>query len=131
MSNFGDKYYDHKLTKIEKGDLLEIASRLSNAEISSSSPLSEVNDKRLLQILQDAQDENRINGENSDIRFSRANTAQSALDLSQTAKAKSEPSLWDDLKAKDYSSFKERFNQVAGKVDEWFADSLRLSLIHI
>ena len=125
VSNFGDKYYDHKLTKIEKGDLLEIASRLSNAEISSSSPLSEVNDKRLLQILQDAQDENRINGENSDIRFSRANTAQSALDLSQTAKAKSEPSLWDDLKAKDYSSFKERFNQVAGKVDEWFADSLR------
>ena len=125
VSNFGDKYYDHKLTKIEKGDLLEIASRLSNAEISSSSPLSEVNDKRLLQILQDAQGENRINGENSDIRFSRANTAQSALDLSQTAKAKSEPSLWDDLKAKDYSSFKERFNQVVGKVDEWFADSLR------
>lgn len=125
VSNFGDKYYDHKLTKIEKGDLLEIASRLSNAEISSSSPLLEVNDKRLLQILQDAQDENRINGENSDIRFSRANTAQSALDLSQTAKAKSEPSLWDDLKAKDYSSFKERFNQVVGKVDEWFADSLR------
>ena len=63
--------------------------------------------------------------ENEDIRFSRANTAQSALDLSQTAKAKSEPSLWDDLKAKDYSSFKERFNQVVGKVDEWFADSLR------
>ncbi|KKZ52844.1 hypothetical protein AAX16_08630 [Haemophilus haemolyticus] len=63
--------------------------------------------------------------ENADIRFSRANTAQSALDLSQTAKAKSEPSFWDDLKAKDYSSFKERFNQVVGKVDEWFADSLR------
>lgn len=125
VSNFGDKYYDHKLTKIEKGDLLEIASRLSNAEISSSSPLSEVNDKRLLQILQDAQGENRINGENSDIRFSRANTAQSALDLSQTAKAKSEPSLWDNLKSKDFSGFKERFNRVAGKVDEWFADSLR------
>lgn len=125
VSNFGDKYYDHKLTKIEKGDLLEIASRLSNAEISSSSPLSEVNDKRLLQILQDAQGENRINGENSDIRFSRANTAQSALDLSQTAKAKSEPSLWDNLKSKDFSGFKERFNRVTGKVDEWFADSLR------
>lgn len=125
IATTGDKYYDHKLTKIEKGDLLEMTSRLSNAEISSSSPLLEVNDKRLLQILQDAQDENRINGENSDIRFSRANTAQSALDLSQTAKAKSEPSLWDDLKAKDYSSFKERFNQVVGKVDEWFADSLR------
>lgn len=322
IATTGDKYYDHKLTKIEKGDLLEMTSRLSSAEISNQSPLFDVNDKRLLQILQDAQGEsdqqihsdnfkrwfgnskvvdengnplvvyhgsnanftifdkskididnlgagfyfssediansyaNRhtqerggkentyavylkmekpldfrnvtheqaveankqeflsfgfdeaeaqrqaeelLNGfiadtkrfnektdfaialpdnksegmqrfiknegidgfivpgrdkasgkdgvayvvfephqiksatnnngdfssENADIRFSRTNTAQSALDLSQTAKAKSEPSLWDDLKAKDYSSFKERFNQVVGKVDEWFADSLR------
>lgn len=60
-----------------------------------------------------------------DILFSRANTMQSALDLSKTAKAESDPSLWDDLKAKDYSSFKERFNRAVGKVDEWFADSLR------
>lgn len=322
IATTGDKYYDHKLTKIEKGDLLEMTSRLSSAEISNQSPLFDVNDKRLLQILQDAQgesdqqihsdnfkrwfgnskvvDENgnplvvyhgsnanftifdkskididnlgasfyfssediansyanrrtqerggkentyavylkmekpldfrnvtheqaveankqeflsfgfdeaeaqrqaeelldgfiadtkRFNektdfaialpdnksegmqsfiknegidgfivpgrdkasgkdgvayvvfephqiksatnnngdfsSENADIRFSRANTAQSALDLSQTAKAKSEPSFWDDLKAKDYSSFKEHFNQVVGKVDEWFADSLR------
>lgn len=66
-----------------------------------------------------------FSSENADIRFSRANTAQSALDLSKTAKAESDPSLWDDLKAKDYSSFKERFNRAVGKVDEWFADSLR------
>lgn len=322
ISTTGDKYYDHKLTKIEKGDLLEMTSRLSSAEISNQSPLSKVNDKRLLQILQDAQGEsdqqihsnnfkrwfgnskvvdesgkplivyhgsnadftvfnkakiaidnlgtgfyfsnediansyanrrtqerggkentyavylkmekpldfrnvtyeqaieankqeflsfgfdeaeaqrqaaelvdgfiadtkrfnektdfaialpdnksegmqrfiknegidgfivpgkdkasgkdgvayvvfepNQIksatnnNGdfssENADIRFSRTNTVQSALDLSQTAKAESEPSLWDNLKAKDYSSFKERFNRAVGKVDEWLADSLR------
>lgn len=322
ISTTGDKYYDHKLTKIEKGDLLEMTSRLSSAEISNQSPLSKVNDKRLLQILQDAQGEsdqqihsnnfkrwfgnskvvdesgkplivyhgsnadftvfdkakiaidnlgtgfyfsnediansyanrrtqerggkentyavylkmekpldfrnvtyeqaieankqeflsfgfdeaeaqrqaaelvdgfiadtkrfnektdfaialpdnksegmqrfiknegidgfivpgkdkasgkdgiayvvfepNQIksatnnNGdfssENSDIRFSRTNTVQSALDLSQTGKAESEPSLWDNLKAKDYSSFKERFNRAVGKVDEWLADSLR------
>ena len=66
-----------------------------------------------------------FSSENDDIRFSRANTVQSALDLSQTTKAESEPSLWDDLKAKDYSSFKERFNRAVGKVDEWLADSLR------
>lgn len=322
IATTGDKYYDHKLTKIEKGDLLEMTSRLSSAEISNQSPLSKVNDKRLLQILQDAQGEsdqqihsnnfkrwfgnskvidesgkplivyhgsnadftvfdkakiaidnlgtgfyfsnediansyanrrtqerggkentyavylkmekpldfrnvtyeqaieankqeflsfgfdeaeaqrqaaelvdgfiadtkrfnektdfaialpdnksegmqrfiknegidgfivpgkdkasgkdgiayvvfepNQIksatnnNGdfssENSDIRFSRTNTVQSALDLSQTGKAESEPSLWDNLKAKDYSSFKERFNRAVGKVDEWLADSLR------
>ena len=67
----------------------------------------------------------RFNARKNDLRFSRANTAQSALDLSQTAKAESEPSLWDDLKTKDYSSFKERFNRAVGKVDEWLADSLR------
>ena len=63
--------------------------------------------------------------DSDDIRFSRANTTQSALELSQSALAESEPSLWDDLKAKDYSSFKERFNRAVGKVDEWLADSLR------
>ena len=62
---------------------------------------------------------------NPDIRFSRANTMQSALELSQSALAESEPSIWDSLKEKDYSGFKERFNRAVGKVDEWLADSLR------
>lgn len=53
VATTGDKYYDHKLTRIEKGDLLEMTSRLSGAEISNQSPLSDVDDKRLLQILQD------------------------------------------------------------------------------
>lgn len=60
-----------------------------------------------------------------DILFSRANTMQSALDLAMTGVADSEPSVWDNLKSKDFSGFKERFNRVVGKVDEWFADSLR------
>ena len=60
-----------------------------------------------------------------DILFSRANTMQSALDLAMTGVADSEPSAWDSLKSKDFSGFKERFNQVVGKVDEWLADSLR------
>ena len=60
-----------------------------------------------------------------DILFSRANTMQSALDLAMTGVADSEPSVWDNLKSKDFSGFKERLNQVVGKVDEWLADSLR------
>ena len=60
-----------------------------------------------------------------DILFSRANTMQSALDLAMTGVADSEPSAWDNLRSKDFSGFKERFNQVVGKVDEWLADSLR------
>lgn len=60
-----------------------------------------------------------------DILFSRANTMQSALDLAMTGVADSEPSVWDNLKSKDFSGFKECFNRVVGKVDEWFADSLR------
>lgn len=63
--------------------------------------------------------------ESDDIRFSRANTAQSALDLAMTGVAHSEPSAWDSLKSKDFSGFKERFNRAVGKVDEWLADSLR------
>lgn len=60
-----------------------------------------------------------------DILFSRANTMQSALGLAMTGVADSEPSVWDNLKSKDFSGFKESFNRVTGKVDEWFADSLR------
>lgn len=63
--------------------------------------------------------------ENDDIRFSRANTMQSALDLAMTGVAHSEPTVWDSLKAKDFTGFKERFNRAMGKVDEWLADSLR------
>lgn len=60
-----------------------------------------------------------------DILFSRANKMQSALDLAMTGVADSEPSVWDNLKSKDFSGFKERFNRAMGKVDEWLADSLR------
>lgn len=60
-----------------------------------------------------------------DILFSRANTMQSALDLAMTGVADSEPGVWDNLKSKDFSGFKERFNRAVGKVDEWLADSLR------
>ena len=66
-----------------------------------------------------------FSSENDDIRFSRANTAQSALDLAMTGVAHSEPTVWDNLKAKDFTGFKERFNRAVGKVDEWLADSLR------
>lgn len=49
----GNRYYDHKLTKIEKGELLSYVGRVSTAEPGkANSPLSDLNDKRLLQILQ-------------------------------------------------------------------------------
>lgn len=73
----GDRYYDHKLTKIEKGKLLSLLDRLSNAGASENySPLSEVDDKRLLQVLQDHSEVN--------IRYSRAaNAAMGKLGLGQ------------------------------------------------
>lgn len=67
----------------------------------------------------------RFNPRKNDVRFSRANTMQSALDLAMTGVAHSEPTVWDSLKAKDFTGFKERFNRAMGKVDEWLADSLR------
>lgn len=67
----------------------------------------------------------RFNPRKNDVRFSRANTTQSALDLAMTGVVHSEPTVWDSLKAKDFTGFKERFNRAVGKVDEWLADSLR------
>ena len=59
---------------------------------------------------------------NSNVRFSRS---QSALDLSISGKAKKEQGFWGDVKTRNFESLKKRFNQLAGKVDENFADSLR------
>ena len=67
----------------------------------------------------------RFNPRKNDVRFSRSNTMQSALDLAMTGVAHSEPTVWDSLKAKDFTGFKERFNRAVGKVDDWLADSLR------
>jgi hypothetical protein len=48
----GKRYYDHKLTKIEKGRLLDIISAIPTAGEAKRSPLSEYKDKRLFSILQ-------------------------------------------------------------------------------
>ncbi len=47
----GERYYDHSLTQIEKGDLLNRA-EVSSTVADNKSPLSEVKDKRLISILQ-------------------------------------------------------------------------------
>ncbi|MEE6076315.1 hypothetical protein [Avibacterium paragallinarum] len=69
-STTGEKYYDHKLSEIEKGDILEMTSRLSSAEISNQSP--DLDDKRLLQILQDkSEDKSAVEDQNlSEQRYS-------------------------------------------------------------
>lgn len=56
--NNGERYYDHKLTNIEKGKLLSIAPTIQKAGIDDNSPLSDVKDKRLLSILQTNEKEN-------------------------------------------------------------------------
>lgn len=56
--NNGERYYDHKLTNIEKGKLLSIAPTIQKAGIDGNSPLSDVKDKRLLSILQTNEKEN-------------------------------------------------------------------------
>lgn len=47
----GERYYDHSLTQIEKGDLLNRA-ELSSTVADSKSPISGIKDKRLVSILQ-------------------------------------------------------------------------------
>ena len=53
ISPYGDRYYDHKLTKIEKGKLLEARHSDNKSGVPQQQiALGEINDKRLLQILQ-------------------------------------------------------------------------------
>ncbi len=59
----------------------------------------------------------------TDIRFSRS--SQSALDLAKTGKVKGEKTFWEELTTLDGKALKERFDELAGKLDENFADSLR------
>ena len=56
----GERYYDHKLTHIEKGKLLSIVPTIQKAGMEGNSPLSGIKDKRLLSILQDNADENLL-----------------------------------------------------------------------
>ncbi|WP_338578030.1 hypothetical protein [Neisseria leonii] len=60
----GERYYDHKLTNIEKGNLLSTAG-ITNPSFESKSPLK-IDDKRLLQILQEEA------GDSPDILFSQS-----------------------------------------------------------
>lgn len=49
----GHRYYDHRLTQIEKGALIDNLNRLSNSVAENQdSPVSKVKDKRLLSVLQ-------------------------------------------------------------------------------
>lgn len=49
----GEKYYDHRLTQIEKGELISLASAMQNHGSEINSPLSDIKDKRLISILQE------------------------------------------------------------------------------
>ena len=60
--NNGERYYDHKLTKIEKGKLLSIIPTIQKAGMDSDLPRSVGKDSRLLSILQ-VNDEKKPNDE--------------------------------------------------------------------
>jgi hypothetical protein len=51
-STTGERYYDHKLTQIEKGELISLTAGITNPGNENNSPLSQVKDKRLVSILQ-------------------------------------------------------------------------------
>jgi len=51
VSKNGERYYDHKLTKIEKGKLLSTLPEIQKSGEESNQPLSDIKDKRLISIL--------------------------------------------------------------------------------
>lgn len=82
VSRNGNRYYDHKLTQIEKGNLLSLLDRVSTTGASESkSPLSDIDDKRLLQILQDkdAGKGGIADFDTEAVRFSRAANIRAAI----------------------------------------------------
>ena len=63
----GNRYYDHKLTQIEKGRLLDSLSGITTPGFNQeTSPISEVKDTKLLSILQDNAEENLLFRETPD-----------------------------------------------------------------
>ncbi|GHU34782.1 hypothetical protein FACS1894172_15540 [Spirochaetia bacterium] len=52
VDKINNRYYDHKLTQIEKGRLLSSIQGITSPSEESNPPLSDIEDKRLLQILQ-------------------------------------------------------------------------------
>ncbi|MDR1974992.1 MAG: hypothetical protein LBQ31_10075 [Bacteroidales bacterium] len=47
-----EQYYDHKLTQIEKGKLLDLSAGITSPPTNKDAPLSDYKDKRLISILQ-------------------------------------------------------------------------------
>lgn len=73
----GERYYDHRLSRIEKGELLSILPTIQKAGIEGNAPLSGFKDKRLLSILQtnsskfvDENGEPKVFYHNTDAEFS-------------------------------------------------------------
>lgn len=52
VDNNGNRYYDHALTRIEKGNLLNELGGITNPSSQEANPLSGIKDKRLISILQ-------------------------------------------------------------------------------
>ncbi len=91
----GNRYYDHHLTEMEKGALLSTA-RITNPEAENNNALSKIEDKRLLQILQEEKS-------NSKVKFSKAKTAEAEQEAPQKqaereATEEREKTLYQNLK---------------------------------
>ncbi|KAE9539227.1 hypothetical protein HT665_01465 [Ursidibacter maritimus] len=144
----GDCYYYHKLSEIEqvellsyvhritnlipgkdnspnKSKLLSIAQRITNPRIDNSPLLSEIDDKRLLQILQDNPTENS----EIDIRYSRK---QSVLEQAKSGKSIAKETLWEQIKNLDLETYKVLYKRSSLKLHENLADSRKpvIDFIH-
>lgn len=123
IKDFLSKFFGvERAAQFSDEDVLNLIARIKSSSLNETSDIGDVRFSRNEELTEERYNQAKENG---DIRFSRANTVQSALDLAMTGVADSEPSAWDNLKSKDFSGFKERFNRAMGKVDEWLADSLR------
>jgi hypothetical protein len=102
----GSRYYDHNLTAIEKGRLIDIINKVpeSSVSISSQTPdtntLSDVKDKRLLSILQvNSSNVVDANGESLVVYHQTNSTIYRNVETGE---------IWDDLNWEEKQEWEER-----------------------
>ena len=115
----GERYYDHKLTHIEKGKLLSIVPTIQKAGMDSNPPLSGIKDKRLLSILQADGGENDLLFRDSrdvdhGIEAEAASLARSVYEeaVKDTGDQNLLQALWHTMRSKeDRERFKHKFSE--------------------
>lgn len=113
-STTGERYYDHKLTEIEKGKLISLTAGIPNPGNENNQPLSNVKDKRLISILQT--NSSKVVDENGEPRVVYHGTPS---EFTVFDRSKNNPTT-EGFYFTDKKALAQKFAGPKGKVGEYF-----------